>query len=30
MADDLAEDCGRLLTLPPADAVLNEERAVEG
>ena len=29
IADDLAEDSGRLLTLPPADAVLDEERAVE-
>ena len=30
IADDLAEDSGRRLTLPPADAVLDEERAVEG
>ena len=30
IADDLAEDSGRRLTLPPADAVLDEECAVEG
>ena len=30
IADDLAEDSGRRLTLPPADAVLDEERPVEG
>lgn len=30
IAEDLAEDSGRRLTLPPVDAVLDEEHAVEG